>query len=394
LTSQYLIEAGVDGYLLEDGSGVLLIDEIVINKNETVGITESVQPHWTKVISNIVELAESSNIAKGFVKVLSDTIGLVFSSNKKTRNQNYLLEDNSNDAIMLEDGSGLYLVDTLLANISDTVGVTETSNKVLGLLKNIADTIQFTDATNKVTGFVKVATQFIVSLESAINKISTEVNLYLLEDGSGRYQTEEDTDLYLLDQLLIVKNTTPFTIGITEASEKYLGPIKQVLDTVRLDELSNRLGSLVRNATTFTVGLVEANNRARVMVRNAATFTVGITEASNRLGGLIRNLSSTVGLTETVNKLRGRLQNISDTVGLTEVLNIITGIVKVIDDTIGFTEAINRIRVVFISNNLGDFIVVDATDLDTFTALDSMDFSDMIVIDSYNFDSFIITDDN
>ncbi len=393
MTSQYLIEAGVDGYLLEDGSGVLLIDEIVQVNNETVGITESVQPHWTKVITNIVELAESSNIAKGFVKVLSDTIGLVFSNNRKTRNQNYLLEDNSNDALMLEDGSGLYLVDTLLANIADTVGVTETSNKVLGLLKNIADTIQFTDATNKITGFVKVATQFIVSVESTINKLLTEVNLYLLEDGSGRYQTEEDTDLYLLDQLLIVRVKDEI-VDLTEAIEKYLGPIKQVLDTVQLNESSNRLGNLVRNATTFTVGLTEASNRARVMVRNAATFTVGITEASNRLGGLIRNLSSTVGLTEASNKLRGRLQNISDTVGLTEVLNTITGIVKVIDETVGFTEAINRIRVVFISNNLGDFIAVDATDLDTFTALDSMDFSDMIVIDSYNFDSFIIIDDN
>ena len=393
MTTAYLIEAGVDNYLLEDGSGVYLVDEIVKVKNETVGITESVQPHWTKVITNIVELSESNNIAKGFVKLLAETVGLVFSNNKKTRNQNFLLEDNSNDALMLEDGSGLYLVDVLLANINENVGVTESSNKVLGLLKQIAETIEFTDSANYVKGFVKVATQFIVSVESTINKIMTEVNTYLLEDSSGRYQTEEDTDIYLLDQLLIVKTTALATLGLTEASEKYLGPIKQVLDTVQLNEASNRLGNLVRNATTFTVGITEANNRARVMFRNISS-TVGITEASNRLGTVIRNIASTVGLTEASNKLRGRLQNIADTVGITEASNIITGIVKVIADTIGLTDAINRIRIVFISNNLGDFVVVDSTDLTTFTALDSIDISDMTVIDSYNFDSFIIVDDN
>lgn len=393
MTTAYLIEAGVDNYLLEDGSGVYLVDEIVKVKNDTVGITESVQPHWTKVITNIVELSENNNIAKGFVKLLAETVGLVFSNNKKTRNQNFLLEDNSNDALMLEDGSGLYLVDVLLANINENVGVTESSNKVLGLLKQIAETIEFTDATNKVTGFVKVATQFIVSVESTINKLLTEVNTYLLEDSSGRYQTEEDSDLYLLDQLLIVRVKDEI-VELTSAIDKYLGPIKQVLDTVRLDETSNRLGTLIRNATTFTVGITEANNRARVMFRNISTTTIGITEASNRLGTIIENISSTLGLTEASNKLRGRLKNIADTVGITEASNIITGIVKVIADTIGLTEAINRIRIVFISNNLGDFVVVDSTDLATFTALDSIDISDMTVIDSYNFDSFIIVDDN
>ena len=393
MTTAYLIEAGVDNYLLEDGTGVYLVDEIVKVKNETVGITESVQPHWTKVITNIVELSENNNIAKGFVKLLAETVGLVFSSNRKTRNQNFLLEDNSNDALMLEDGSGLYLIDVLLANINENVGVTESSNKVLGLLKNIAETIEFTDSTNYVKGFVKVATQFIVSVESTINKLLTEVNTYLLEDSSGRYQTEEDTDLYLLDQLLIVRVKDEI-VELTSAIDKYLGPIKQIADTVQLTEASNRLGTLIRNATTFTVGITEANNRARIMFRNISTTTIGITEASNRLGGLIRNIASTLGLTEASNKLRGRLKNIADTVGITEASNIITGIVKVIADTIGLTEAINRIRIVFISNNLGDFVVVDSTDLTTFTALDSINFSDMTVIDSYNFDSFIIVDDN
>jgi len=393
LTSQYLIEAGVDNYLLEDGSGVYLVDERVEVKNETVGITETIQPHWTKVITNIVELSETNNIAKGFVKLVSDTVGLVFSRNSKIRNQNYLLEDNSNDALLLEDGSGLYLLDVLLANINENVGVTESSNKVLGLLKQIADTIGFTDAVNYATGFFKVVTSSLVALESTINKLLTEVNTYLLEDSSGRYQTEEDTDLYLLDQLLIVRTAALSTVGLTEASQKYLGPIKSILDTVNLNEAVNRLGTLKRNISS-TLGLNESNNRAMTLLRNVATSTLGITEASNRLGGLIRNISSTLGLTEASNKVRGRLKNIADTVGVTEASNIITGIVKVIADTIGLTDLINRIRIVFISNNVGDFVAIASIDLSVFTAYDSYDFESMTVIDSYNFGDFIIIDDN
>ena len=393
MTSQYLIEAGVDNYLLEDGSGVYLVDERVEVKNETVGITETIQPHWTKVITNIVELSETNNIAKGFVKLVSDTVGLVFSRNSKIRNQNYLLEDNSNDALLLEDGSGLYLLDVLLANINENVGVTESSNKVLGLLKQIADTIGFTDAVNYATGFFKVVTSSLVALESTINKLLTEVNTYLLEDSSGRYQTEEDTDLYLLDQLLIVRTAALSTLGLTEASQKYLGPIKSILDTVNLNEAVNRLGTLKRNISS-TLGLNESNNRAMTLLRNVATSTLGITEASNRLGGLIRNISSTLGLTEASNKVRGRLKNIADTVGVTEASNIITGIVKVIADTIGLTDLINRIRIVFISNNVGDFVAIASIDLSVFTAYDSYDFESMTVIDSYNFGDFIIIDDN
>ena len=393
MTDSYLIEAGIDSYLLEDGTGVYLVDEIVKIKNETVGVTETIQPHWTKVITNIVELSETNNIAKGFVKLVSDTVGLVFSRNSKIRNQNYLLEDNSNDALLLEDGSGLYLLDVLLANINENVGVTESSNKVLGLLKQIADTIGFTDAVNYATGFFKVVTSSLVALESTINKLLTEVNTYLLEDSSGRYQTEEDTDLYLLDQLLIVRTAALSTLGLTEASQKYLGPIKSILDTVNLNEAVNRLGTLKRNISS-TLGLNESNNRAMTLLRNVATSTLGITEASNRLGGLIRNISSTLGLTEASNKVRGRLKNIADTVGVTEASNIITGIVKVIADTIGLTDLINRIRIVFISNNVGDFVAIASIDLSVFTAYDSYDFESMTVIDSYNFGDFIIIDDN
>ncbi len=392
MTSAYLLETGVDNYLLEDGSGVYLVDERIINNNETVGITESVQPHWTKVITNIVELTGTNNIAKGFVEVLSDTLGLIFSKVKKTRNQNYLLEDNSNDALLLEDGSGLYLVDVLLANINENVGVTESSNKVLGLLKQIADTIGFTDSANYVKGFVKVATQFIVAVESTINKLLTEVNVYLLEDGTGRYQTEEDTDLYLLDQLLIVRVKDEI-VDLSESIANVLGPVKNLIDTVQINEAVNRLGTLKRNIAS-TVGITEASNKAMTLLRNIAAETVGVTESSNRLGGIIRNISSTLGLTEASDYLRGRLENISDTLGITEASNIITGIVKEIAETIGLTDVVNRIRTVFISNNLGDFIAVDSIDLTSFTATDSNNMGDMTIIDSYNFGDFIIRDDN
>jgi len=110
--------------------------------------------------------------------------------------------------VSLEVGAGVYLQDYPLKVQNTTVEVNESSNRVTGLLQNIASSVGITDVTNKVTGFFKVATQFLVSVESTINKILTDVNIYQLEDASGRFQLEENTDLYELDQKQITENVS------------------------------------------------------------------------------------------------------------------------------------------------------------------------------------------
>lgn len=390
-----------DLYLLEDGSGYYLyenndrakIDQLITNNNETVGVTETTLLVKFKNILNTVGLTEAVNHAIGFAKTATQSIvGVTESLNTKTRNQNILLEDNSNDALLLEDGSGLYLLDFLIATSNDTVGITEASNKAQGLLEIINDTVGFTDALNYVTGFFKVVTEAIVGVEYVLNKILTEINLYQLEDGSGRYELEDGAGNYELDQLLLLKYASS-TLGLTEVSNKFAGAFKNIADTVNLNETIVRARVMFRNITTSIVGLVEADNHALNLVRTVALSTVGLTEALNKALS-ITTAATTVGLTEAVNSGRGRLQNIAETVGLTEARNTISGIVKYISDTIGLTDVVNRIRSVFISNNTGDWIATDAIDMGNFIAMDAKDIGNMTVIDSYNSGDFKIIDDN
>ena len=89
-------------------------------------------------------------------------------------------------------------VNLLYKNISSTLGITETPQNLNVIIRNIIDTIKLTTLENKVTGFVKVATQFIVSVETALNKIVSDVNVYALEDGSGNYLNEDGLGYYQL----------------------------------------------------------------------------------------------------------------------------------------------------------------------------------------------------
>ncbi len=395
MTDQYLIEAGVDNYLLEDASGQLLIDQRVeVVGSSTVGVTESTNKSWLKVIVNNLGLTDVANTAKGFVKnTVLATLGLTESKNYQQTQYDYLHEDGLGFGYLLEDSSGIYIQDyPFKVAVTSNVGVTEASQKVTGFVKQFAETLGLTDTINYVTGFFKVATQFVVAAESVLNYILTEVNFYGLEDGTGHYQPEDGAGGYLLDQLQILKYAAA-TLGLTEASQKLTGPIKYISDTVGLTFAANRAMVMYRNTTLSTIGLTEALNRIGTLKRNLAS-TVGITETINRLGVIKRNLTSTVGLTGVNNYIRGLARTLTSTVGVTESILDITGIVKEALETIGITEVATKIRSVFISTNIGDFIVMASVTFNNFFVVDSYNNEDMTGVDSYNTGNLIIRDDD
>ncbi len=390
----YELESGVDNYLLEDSSGQLLIDQRVEVKSSNIGITEARNNSWLKVIVNNLGLTDAVNTGKGFVKnTVQSILGLTESKNYQQTQYDYLNEDGLGFGYLLEDSSGIYIQDyPLKIAATTTVGVTEASQRTLGFLKNITSTVGLTTVNNYVTGFFKVVTQFVVSVESVLNYILTEVNFYGLEDGTGHYQPEDGVGGYLLDQLQILKYAAS-TLGITEASLKFLGPIKFISDTVGLTFAANRAMVMYRNTTLSTLGITEVNNRLGIWIRNLSS-TVGITETSNRLGVIKRNLSSTVGLTGINNYIRGLKRTLTSTVGVTETILDITGIVKEALETIGITEVATKIRSVFISTNIGDFIALASISLANFFVVDSYNNEDMTGVDSYNTGNLIIRDDD
>jgi hypothetical protein len=393
MSDTYLIEAGIDSYLLEDSSGVLAIDQRIEVKASTVGVTEATGKSWLKIFAETVGLTEVSSKVTGFVKIATQSIlGLTDALTTKISEFEYQIEG-TEDAYELEDGTGIYLQDYPLKVKNEVFGITEASAPIKGLLEIIASTIGLTDINNKVFGFFKVVTQSIVSFEQALNKIITEVNFYLLEDGTGNYINEDGTNgRYQLDQIVILKFISS-TLGLTEVNQRVRGILENINDTLKITEASNRARVMLRNFAAEVVGVIDTINRLGVLKRNLAS-TVGITETQNRLGVVIRNIASTLGLTEVSQRLKGLSRTFSNTVGITGSNNLITGIVKIISDIVGFTELNNKIRSVFVSFNAGTFIASAGISLSNFISMASNNIDESTVINSINSGEFTIVDDD
>ena len=350
MTERYNQEDSSGVVLLENGTDTYRLDFPIFVKDENIHITE-VKDRLLIKIKNIVEnieLTESINKFKGFVKTATQYIvSTEETNNKKTREYTYVLEDNSNDALLLENGSGFYRQDYLFKNINESLIIGETSNRIYTILKNISETILLTVATDKIKGFVKVATQYIVAFEEAINKIATDVNSYSLESGAGNYLQETGTGYYRLDQIVILQLINSTILGISEGLSKASGEVKTKTDHVNVVETMNRARIMFRNLSS-TVGITEASNRLGGLIRIFSN-TIETTESFNRLMGRVRNISSTIGLTYSNNHLKGLSRTVNEILGLVEnIPNIITGIVKEAIDIVGLSDLINRIRQVFI----------------------------------------------
>ena len=397
MTERIELEDSSGTLLLENGTDNYRIDFPIINVNEDVGVTESSNKLIIiiKNVASTVGLTDAFNKFAGAVKNLTDPIVSVEEIlNKKTREFAYTLEE-TNDAYLLEDGSGIYLQDYPLKVASSTVGVTESSQKVTGLLQIIASTVGLVEVSQKIEGFVKTTTDALVSLEEALAKKVSDLNHYVLESSLGAYLLEDSSGYYAIDNLVIVKNAVS-TLGLNDAFVRINGTVHNFAETVGLTESFNRLRDIVR---TFdeTVGLTEGIVRARDIVRNII-INIDIlnpTESVNRAMVMFRNTTvDTVGITEVKQRLRSIVKTFSDTIGLTDSLNIITGIIKEAVDVVGLSELSDRIRTVFISHFIGIFTSTDAVDVETFTSTDSSNIGDMIAIDSYNLGDFKIIDDN
>jgi hypothetical protein len=93
MSDTYLIEAGIDSYLLEDSSGVLAIDQRIEVKASTVGVTEATGKSWLKIFAETVGLTEVSSKVTGFVKIATQSIlGLTDALTTKISEFEYQIE--------------------------------------------------------------------------------------------------------------------------------------------------------------------------------------------------------------------------------------------------------------------------------------------------------------
>ena len=393
---EYELEDGSGTLYLEDGTGNYVQDLLLVNVIETLGLNESVNRLGT-IIRNVNEtigLSEVSEQTRVFAKVVDETIGLTETRLTETTTLNYLLEGDNAEHYQLEDGSGGYQIEIPVYVINETVGLIENNNIAKTLLRNISETLIFTDTAEYFKGFFKVVTESIISLEEIIVNKLTDVNVYLIEDGSGRYSTEDGLSLYELDQLQLLHFGND-VLGLVESVQKVPGILQNILDQLNLVESFNTLQNMVRVIETEIIELLETPNRLMNILKNIATETIDLSELTNKISVKIRNILETIDLSESNNIFRGLVKNLSNSIILTEIKESFKGIVKVAtSDILGFTDLVNRIRQVFISNNFGLFTATKAINLDSFTALQGINVNDMTVIYSYNFGDFIIIDDN
>ena len=155
---------------------------------------------------------------------------------------------------------------------------------------------------------------------------------YLLEDGTGNYQSESGSGNYVLDIPTKVINTN---VLVNESKTRFSTLLKYSQATIGVTEHSPVVyfKGIVKVATQFLVSVEEAFSKK-------VTFDVYTLEDGSGSylledgSGLYKQdiptkvINSTLGLVGTQNRLRNFYKNVSSTVGLTEASQKIEGFVR------------------------------------------------------------------
>jgi hypothetical protein len=396
LSFQFLLEDGTGSYSLEDSSGNYRLDIPTKVINTTIQVTEAKDNIKTIIrnLSSDVGVTESNNKFTGLVKVATQFLVSVEEAfSKKVTFDVYTLESGEG-SYLTEDGV-LYKQDIPTKVINSILGINSSSNRLRAFFKNITtDTIGLTEVSQKIEGFVYNVTQRLVNLQTSLIKKVRDANIYDLESGLGSYLLEDDSGFYLIDNLQIIKNTISDTVGLSSLRNQIDGTVHNINETLGLTDILNRLRSQVRNIND-TVGLVETIIRARIMFRNITTDNVGITEGLIRARVILRNITvDSIGITESLNRLRSLIREFNEIVGLSETMIFVEGIVKYVSDIVGLTEQAIKFRILGISYNTGDYIAKRLINLSTFVSLSLNNIGDMIRLSSLNSGDMKFNDDD
>jgi len=154
---------------------------------------------------------------------------------------------------------------------------------------------------------------------------------YLLEDGTGNYQSESGSGNYVLDIPTKVINTN---VLVNESKTRFSTLLKYSQATIGVTEDSpvNYFKGIVKSATQFLVSVEEAFSKK--VTFDVYTLEDGTGSYLTENGVLYKQdiptkvINSTLGLIGTQNRLRNFYKNVSSTVGLTEASEKIEGFVR------------------------------------------------------------------
>ena len=168
----YAIEASTGNYLLEDGLGFYLIDNLLIVKNatqSTVGIVAGLT-QINGTVHNFAEtvgLIEAFNRLRDLVRIFNETPGIV-EGIVRVRD---IVRNVLTNVQVLNPTEAVNRAMVMFRNTTqEIIGITEVSQRLRSIVRIISDTIGLTDLLNIVTGIVKEALAT-VGLSEVANRI-------------------------------------------------------------------------------------------------------------------------------------------------------------------------------------------------------------------------------
>lgn len=150
----------------------------------------------------------------------------------------YLLESSTADGYLLEDGSGVLLLDTVVPSLGDPVTITGPTWSGRVVSRNRRDIV------DKLTNYNEVSV-------AAINSTVAIGGYYQLEDGSGNLQLEDGTGNYLLESAA----AAPFNLSSTPTQGNLLTLNQGSFETDTTGWTAGANTTIARNITFALDGL-------------------------------------------------------------------------------------------------------------------------------------------
>lgn len=172
---------------------------------------------------------------------------------------------------------------------SDSVGVSESVSRVLGLVRTPSDTVGLVEAVERTATFAR-STSDSVSVSEAVEH--------------SRGVTRETTD----------------SVGVAESVSRKLGLVRTPSDSVGISEAVSRLAGLVR-PTSDTVSVSEVVGHAVGRARSSSD-TVTVSTAVSRLAGLVRSTSDSVSPAGVVSRVLHLLRSAADSISIVEAIRV------------------------------------------------------------------------
>lgn len=347
--NRYLIEtSATDGYLLESGSGVLLLEFVhdtvpSVTATDAVALADSVTrllvlgrsatDSVTRADSatRLLVLGRSATDAVSFGDVATRTIvagrtatDSVTRSDVATRS--VVLGRTASDAVTLSDAAtrtatlGRSATDSVTWSDSaaqlkstsrtatDSVTFADSATRTVTLGRSVTDSVTWADSAARLLGVARSVTDSVTRLDAATRTI-----------GLGRSVTESVTWADSATRLVTIARTLTDSVTWSDSAVRPLNLGRTVTDSVTWADSAVGVKGAASVTRTATESVTWSDSATRlVTLGRSATDSVTLGDAATRAASLGRNATDAVTLSDSASKQLGEFRSATDSVTLSD----------------------------------------------------------------------------